>query len=188
MHSPDPFHLTSCLHHSKRLPSTPIPEVDLIGSGNQQELSRRVESQRGNGIVAICKPAFTATLWMNKSQTFLGYKLPADWDVNFKKKKKGPFNIKRLLVGPTLSMSSENDVQNQWSGSVTNFIRKTLLSAQFCHLQSISNEHPHSSCFCSLWKLKLGAWHGAQQPTSQSPGQGAHCFDDHDQNTVQSLI
>ena len=43
-------------------PETPVPEVDLVGSGNQQKLSRGVESQGGNGIVAICEPAFTATL------------------------------------------------------------------------------------------------------------------------------
>lgn len=60
--SPDPFHLASGLHHGKRFPATPVPEVDLIGSGNQQELSRGVESQGGNGIVAICEPALTATL------------------------------------------------------------------------------------------------------------------------------
>lgn len=55
--------------------------------------------------------------------------------------KKGPGRVKWLLVGPTLNMSSENQIQNQWSGSVTKFTRKTLLSIQFCHLQCISNEH-----------------------------------------------
>ena len=57
-----PFHLVRCLHHGKGFPAAPVPEVDLVGSGNQQKLSRGVESQGGNGIVAICEPAFTATL------------------------------------------------------------------------------------------------------------------------------
>lgn len=43
--SPDPLHLTGCFHHCKRLPTTPVPEVYLIGSGNQQELSRRMKSK-----------------------------------------------------------------------------------------------------------------------------------------------
>lgn len=60
--SPDPLHFTSCFHHCKRLPTTPVPEVYLIGSCNQQELSRRMKSKRCNGIVAICEPALTSTL------------------------------------------------------------------------------------------------------------------------------
>lgn len=36
--------------------------MDLIGRCNQQELSRRMKSERCNGIVAIREPAFTSTL------------------------------------------------------------------------------------------------------------------------------
>lgn len=60
--SPDPLHFTGCFHHCKRLPTTPVPEMYLIGSGNQQELSRRMKSKRCNGIVAICEPALASTL------------------------------------------------------------------------------------------------------------------------------
>lgn len=60
--SPDPFHFTSRFHHCKRLPTTPVPEMYLIGSCNQQELSRRMKSKRCNRIVAICEPALTSTL------------------------------------------------------------------------------------------------------------------------------
>lgn len=59
---PDPLHFTGCFHHCKRLPTTPVPEMYLIGSGNQQELSRRMKSKRCNGIVAICEPALASTL------------------------------------------------------------------------------------------------------------------------------
>lgn len=60
--SPDPLHFTGCFHHCKRLPTTPVPEMYLIGSCNQQELSRRMKGKRRNGIVAICEPALTSTL------------------------------------------------------------------------------------------------------------------------------
>lgn len=60
--SPDPLHFTGRFHHCKRLPTTPVPEMYLIGSSNQQELSRRMKSKRCNGIVAICEPALTSTL------------------------------------------------------------------------------------------------------------------------------
>lgn len=51
-----------------------------------------MEGQGCYGIVAICEPAFTATLQMNQSQIFSDYKLPID------KESTSTFNIEELSV------------------------------------------------------------------------------------------
>lgn len=59
---PDSFCIAACLDHSKGFWATPVPEVKLIVGGDQEELSSRVEGQRCDGNIALCKPTLTTTL------------------------------------------------------------------------------------------------------------------------------
>lgn len=61
----DPPHslcVAARLHDSKRFWTAPVPEVQLVVGGNEEQLSGRVEGQRGDGHVALCKPTLTPAL------------------------------------------------------------------------------------------------------------------------------
>lgn len=59
------------LDHSEGLWSAPVPEVELIVSGDQKELRSRVKGQGGNGNIALCKPTLTTTL-QKKKNSYVG--------------------------------------------------------------------------------------------------------------------
>lgn len=63
---PDSLCVAARLDHGEGLRATPVPEVQLIVGGNQEELSGRVKGQRGDGDVALREPALTPALEQQK--------------------------------------------------------------------------------------------------------------------------
>lgn len=59
---PHSLRVAAGLHHSERFRTAPVPEVQLVVGGDEEQLSGRVEGQRGDGHVALCKPTLTAAL------------------------------------------------------------------------------------------------------------------------------
>lgn len=68
---PDSLCVAACFDHSEGLWSAPVPEVELVVGGNQQELSSWMEGQGGNGDIALSKPALTTTLQRKHSLMLL---------------------------------------------------------------------------------------------------------------------
>lgn len=62
LHQPHSLRFAARFNYGKRLRPAPVPEVQLVVGGDEEELSRGVEGQRGDGHVALCEPALTATL------------------------------------------------------------------------------------------------------------------------------
>lgn len=60
--SPHSLCVTARLDYSKGFRSTPVPEMEFVVGGDEEELSSGVEGQWGDGHVTFCKPALTATL------------------------------------------------------------------------------------------------------------------------------
>ena len=59
---PNSLCLAARLHHGEGLRPAPVPEVELVVGGDQEELSGRVEGQRGDGNITLCEPTLTAAL------------------------------------------------------------------------------------------------------------------------------
>ena len=59
---PDSLRVAARLDHGEGLRAAPVPEVQLVVGGNQQELSSRVKGQRGDGDIALREPALAPAL------------------------------------------------------------------------------------------------------------------------------
>lgn len=64
-HPPDSLRVAARLDHGEGLRSAPVPEVQLVVGGDQEELGSRVEGQGGDGNIALCEPTLTAALQRN---------------------------------------------------------------------------------------------------------------------------
>lgn len=62
LNPPHSLRFAARFDHSKGLRAAPVPKVQLVVGGDEKELGCGVEGQRGDGHVALCEPAFTATL------------------------------------------------------------------------------------------------------------------------------
>lgn len=60
--APHSLRLAARLDHGEGLWPAPVPEVQLVVGGDEQQLGSGVEGQRGDGHVALCKPALAAAL------------------------------------------------------------------------------------------------------------------------------
>lgn len=59
---PDSLRVTARLDHGEGLRAAPVPEVELIVGGDQEELRSRVKGQGCDGNIALCKPTLATAL------------------------------------------------------------------------------------------------------------------------------
>lgn len=68
---PHSLRVAARFHHGEGLGAAPVPEVELIVGGDQEQLSSWVEGQGGDGDVALGKPALTPALQNTVTQLHL---------------------------------------------------------------------------------------------------------------------